>query len=146
MQTEEITIKRMRCSERVKQNLKTNIIKVIKQIHNSYECLNRVWGIRQMKLQSQYKFHFYKRYKLNNFLPLIWRFSWLKAYRTMVHRHKTADNPIHSKNCSMKTQNAWVHYWSLRKSIISANIIGDLSGPDGSGRCNKAVKWKNTVA
>lgn len=75
MQTEEITIKRMRYSERVKQNLKTNIIKVIKRIHNSYECLNRVWGIRQMKLQSQYKFHFYKRFKLNNFLPLIWRFS-----------------------------------------------------------------------
>lgn len=46
----------------------------------------------------------------------------------------------------MKTQNAWVHYWSLRKSIISANIIGDLSGPDGSGRCKKAVKWKTTVA
>lgn len=69
MQTEEITIKRMRYSERVKQNLKTNIIKVIKQIHNSYECLNRVWGIHKMKLQSQYKFHFYKRFKLNNFLP-----------------------------------------------------------------------------
>lgn len=75
--------------------------KVIKQIHNSYECLNRVWGIHQMKLQSKYKFHFYKRFKLNNFLPLIWRFSWLKAYRTMVHRHKTADNPIHSKNWPM---------------------------------------------
>lgn len=69
MQTEEITIKRMRCSERVKQTLKKKHYKVIKQIHNSHECLNRVWGIHQMKLQSQYKFHFYKRFKLNNFLP-----------------------------------------------------------------------------
>lgn len=75
MQTKEITTKRMSCSARVKTDFENNLIKVIKQIHNSYECLNRVWGIRQMKLQSQYKFHFYKRFKLNNFLPLIWRFS-----------------------------------------------------------------------
>lgn len=48
-------------------------------------------------------------------------------------------------DCLVKIKNVWVYYWLLRKSIISVNIIGDLSGFDGFGRGNKVVKWKNIV-